>query len=115
MNKSVKMAMLATPMALVACAGHDGGPTSLPTAPPSSVAKVASGNFSAPTDAVSSLDGKEFYFAAFDANQMPGLWSTSSAPGSTAREMTSAGLLDMPLGLVLSCDGSTLYVADLGT
>jgi DNA-binding beta-propeller fold protein YncE len=115
MNKSVKMAMLATPMALVACAGHDGGPTSLPTAPPSSVAKVASGNFTAPTDAVASLDGKEFYFAAFDANQVPGLWSTSSAPGSTATEVASGGLLDMPIGMVLSCDGDELYIADLGT
>jgi DNA-binding beta-propeller fold protein YncE len=43
------------------------------------------------------------------------LWSTSSAPGSTAREVASGGLLDLPIGLVLSCDGSTLYIADLGT
>ena len=86
MNKPVTMALLAAPMALVACAGHDSGPnpTSLPSAPPTALTKVASGNFTSPTDTVSSPDGSEFFFAAYDSNHNPGIYSTASQAGSTA-------------------------------
>jgi DNA-binding beta-propeller fold protein YncE len=116
MKKAVTVAMLATPMAIAACAGHDAGPSpTLPSAPPQALAKVASGNFQAPTDVVASPDGSTFYFAAYDSNHTAAIFSTSSKPNSTATEIASGGKLDLPIGLVLACDGSEIYVADIGT
>lgn len=115
MNKSVTLALLATPLAIGACSGQGSDKPTLPSAPPTQLAQVAAGNFQSPTDAVASPDGSEFYFAAFDPQHAPGIFSTSSKPGSTAEEVASSGALDLPIGLVLSCDGSTLYIADLGT
>lgn len=96
-------------LALSACSG-DG----LPTDPPKKLTKVAQGGFTSPSDAVASPDGRTFYFAAYDAQKQPSLWKTSSRPGSTAEELASGDPLGTPIGLVLSCDGRTLYVADLG-
>ncbi len=100
---------VAAALALSACSG-DG----LPTDPPKKVTKVAQGGFTSPSDAVASPDGRTFYFAAYDPQKQPSLWKTSSKPGSTAQELASGDPLGTPIGLVLSCDGKTLYVADLG-
>ena len=96
-------------LALGACSG-DG----LPTDPPKKLTKVAEGGFTSPSDAVASPDGRTFYFAAYDDQKQPSLWKTSSKAGSTAEEIASGDPLGTPIGLVLSCDGKTLYVADLG-
>jgi len=96
-------------LALSACSG-DG----LPTDPPKKLTKVAQGGFTSPSDAVASPDGRTFYFAAYDDQKQPSLWKTSSKVGSTAEEIASGDPLGTPIGLVLSCDGRTLYVADLG-
>ena len=110
MAKSILVVALGAPLAAGACSSSDG----LPTAPPKRVTMVASGGFTSPTDAVASPDGKTFYFAAFDAMKTPALFRTASAPGSTAEELASGDPLAAPIGLVLSCDGKTLYVADIG-
>ena len=103
------LVVLAAPLA-VGCHPSNG----LPTDPPKQVTMVASGGFSAPTDAVASPDGREFYFAAYDAQLAPAIWKTPSQPGSTAEELASGDPLVHPSGLVMSCDGRTLYIADMG-
>jgi len=57
-----------------------------------------------------------FYFAAYmtDVDKTPALWETPSDEGSTAQPLVMGDPLEMPIGLVLSCDGKTLYVADMG-
>jgi hypothetical protein len=107
--RSPWLLLLAAPFAV----GCDSNGDALPTSPPKEVTKVASGGFTSPTDAVASLDGSEFYFAAFTDDGQGAVFRTASMPGSTAEMMASAPL-SMPIGLVLSCDGQKLFVADAG-
>lgn len=111
MAKRVLVALMAAPSALAAC-----GPSADEVAfsPPTSVTKVTSGGFHSPTDAVPSLDGSTFYFAAYNDLKEAAIFQTSSAPNSIAAQMTAGEPLEMPIGLVMSCDGATLYVADMG-
>jgi DNA-binding beta-propeller fold protein YncE len=111
MAKTVLVALTAAPLALVGCDSSE----ELPTEPPTTITKVASGGFTAPTDAVASPDGKTFYFAARDEQNEPAIFRTSSEPGSTAEVLAAGAPLDMPINLVMSCDGATLYIADLGS
>jgi DNA-binding beta-propeller fold protein YncE len=97
-------------LALGACHSSNG----LPTEPPKAVARVASGGFTSPTDAVASLDGKTFYFAAYDTTGTAAIFMTAAQPNSTAMALATGEPLEAPIGLVLSCDGKTLYVADMG-
>lgn len=110
MAKRILWALTGAPLALVGCSSSD---SDLPTEPPTSITKVTSGGFSSPTDAVSSPDGKTFYFAAYDDQKEPAIFSVSSTPGSTAEVLAIGAPLGSPMGLVLSCDGATLYIADL--
>jgi len=103
---------LAAPLALAACDSSD---VSLSSEPPKGVELVASGGFHSPTDAVSSLAGDEFYFNAIDdATGEPALYKTAARAGSTAEALAVGEPLESPIGLVLSCDGKTLYTADIG-
>jgi hypothetical protein len=111
MAKSVLVALTVAPLAAVGC---DSG-ADLSTTPPATVTQVASGGFSSPTDAVSSPDGKTFYFAARDEQLEPAIFMTSSEPGSAPEVLAVSAPLDMPIGLVMSCDGSTLYIGDIGS
>ena len=111
MAKRLLVALASTPAALIGCHASDDG---LPSDPPTSVIKVASGGFQSPTDAVASPDGRTFYFAAWDMDQQPTLFQVSSEPGSAPTMLAAGDPLDAPIGLVLSCDGKTLYVADMG-
>jgi DNA-binding beta-propeller fold protein YncE len=110
MAKTVLVALTAAPLALIGCGSDD-----LPSAPPTTITKVATGGFTAPTDAVASPDGKTFYFAARDELNEPAIFRVSSEPGSAAEVLAVGAPLDMPIGLVMSCDGETLYIADLGS
>jgi sugar lactone lactonase YvrE len=109
MAKRALVASLTAPLALAGCSSDD-----LPSDPPKKIEKIASEGFTSPTDAVASLDGREFYFAAWDMEKQPALFRTKSTGGATAEKMASGDPLESPLGLVLSCDGKTLYVADIG-
>lgn len=96
------------------CAVGCGGTTELNSGPPSQVTLVARGGFHQPTDAVSSPDGATFYFiASTDANQ-PAIFRVDSQPGSQAAALVSGAALGQPMGLLMSCDGATLYVAGSG-
>jgi DNA-binding beta-propeller fold protein YncE len=103
------LVVLASPIAAAGC--HSDG---LPTSAPKKVTMVASAGFSSPTDAVASPDGRDFYFAAYDDMKVPAVFHTASDPGSAVDELASGDPLDMPIGLVMSCDGKTVYVADMG-
>lgn len=111
MARCFLVVLASAPGALCGCHSSDDG---LPTSPPTSVTRVSSGGFESPTDAVASPDGRTFYFAAWDATQQPALFQLSSEPGSAPTSLTAGDPLEAPLGLVLSCDGVTLYVADMG-
>ena len=106
----VLVTSLAAPLALTGCSSSD----DLPSDPPKRVEKVTSEGFTSPTDAVASLDGREFHFAAYDLEKQPALFRIAARGGSTAEKLAAGEPLESPLGLVLSCDGKTLYVADIG-
>lgn len=116
---SMKLITLALsgPVVLSAACSSDGG--GLPTAPPTTVTKVSQGGFRSPTDAVASPDGATFYFAAFTPEDEDGsraaIFRVSSTPGSTAEVLASGDPLALPIGLVMACDGSTVFVADAGS
>ena len=112
MAKRVLAASLAAPLALTACS-NDGA---LSSDPPKGIELVASGGFTSPMDAVASLDGSEFYFTAYvaDEERQPALFKTAARAGSTAEVLAAGDPLESPTGLVLSCDGKTLYAADMG-
>ena len=103
------LVVLASPIVAAGC--HSDG---LPTSAPKNVMMVASGGFSSPTDAVASPDGRDFYFAAYDDMKAPAIFHSGSRPGSAIDEIASGDPLDMPIGLVMSCDGKTVFVADMG-
>jgi len=111
MAKRALAALTAAPVALVGCSSSE---RDLPTEPPTQVTKVTSGGFTSPTDAVASPDGKTFYFAAYDEMKEPAIFKVSSEPGSAAEVLAVSEPLETPIGLVLSCDGKTLYIADMG-
>ena len=111
MARRLLVALLSTPAALIGCHSSE---TDLPNDPPTSVTEVTSGGFQSPTDAVASPDGRMLYFAAWDMDQQPALFQVGAAPGSTARALATGDPLDAPIGLVMSCDGATVYMADMG-
>lgn len=110
MAKTVLVALTAAPFALVGC----GSSEDLPTEAPTTITKVTTEGFTAPTDAVASPDGRSFYFAARDQANEPAIFRVSSEPGSTPEVLAAGAPLEMPIGLVMSCDGETLYIADMG-
>ncbi|HEY6179387.1 MAG TPA: hypothetical protein VIX73_33260 [Kofleriaceae bacterium] len=110
MAKRLLVVIASTPTALIACHTSE----DLPTDPPTQVQKVSSGGFQSPTDAVASPDGRTFYFAAWDMNKQPTLYQVASDANSAPTVLAAGDPLEVPMGLVLSCDGKTLYVADMG-
>lgn len=110
MARTVLVALAAAPIAVAGCDSSE----ELPTEPPSTITQVATGGFTSPTDAVASPDGRTFYFAARDEMNEPAIFWTSSEPGGTPEVLAAGAPLDMPIGLVMSCDGKTLYIADMG-
>jgi DNA-binding beta-propeller fold protein YncE len=113
MAKRVLVACAAAPLALIACS-DDHKTDDLPSDPPTSVTKVASSGFQSPTDAVASPDGKTLYFAAWTDEREPALFSVPTDGSAEASKLATNDPLEAPFGLVLSCDGATLFVADAG-
>jgi DNA-binding beta-propeller fold protein YncE len=105
------VAALTAPAALTGC--HSSG-EDLSSDPPKMVERVATGGFTSPMDAVASLDGTELYFTAIDDQNQPAVFRTAAVAGSSAEVLAAGEPLESPHGLVLSCDGDTLYVADIG-
>lgn len=112
---------------LAAC-GDDGGPSSVPpdagpdSVVPTTVTLVVDGDaagFESPLDAVASPDGVTFYFSAYatadmlESDSRATIYSVPSAGGEVSILYQGAPLRE-PTGLLMSCDGSTLYIADIG-
>lgn len=106
-------ALMFAALALSAC-GADANTAPPTSAAPSRVTLVARGGFQAPTDAVASPDGATFYFTARTDAGLPAVFRVASTPGSQAAAIATGAPLVAPTGLVLSCDGATLYVAGGG-
>ncbi|MBX2810385.1 MAG: SMP-30/gluconolactonase/LRE family protein [Myxococcales bacterium] len=93
---------------------------SLPTTGPTKVELVVAGGtqFIRPGDAVASPDGTEFVFTAFalsaddDGNSAPALFRVPSSVKSEATPIHVGAPLAAPMGLVMDCDGSRVFVAD---
>ena len=108
---------------LPACGGDDGpDPEQVTPTPPTQVALVTSGadaSFETPMDAVASPDGATFYFSAFttdgavDPNTRATIYGVPSA-GGQVQTLYQGAPLQEPTGLLMSCDGETLYIADIG-
>lgn len=109
MKQRLWLALSAAPAALLGCHGND-----LSSEPPSTVTKVASGGFRSPSDAVASPDGETFYFTAISDGGEPAVFSAPSAPGSAAQALAVGAPLEHPIGMVMSCKGDTIFVADAG-
>jgi sugar lactone lactonase YvrE len=76
---------------------------------------VASGEFDAPQDAVVSPDGEMFYFTAHtQGDEAAAAIFSVPSKGGTVNVLHQGDPLDDPVGLLMSCDGDTLYVADFG-
>lgn len=110
---------LALSTSVYACSETSNGRDPEPPGPvteqlPRAVEMVASGEFEVPTDAVSSPDGSIFYFAAhqtIEEESQAAIFSVRSDGGPVTVLHTGAPFGN-PTGLVLSCDGETLFVAD---
>lgn len=98
----------------------DGGPP--PPEVPTSVTLVVDGDeagFESPLDAVASPDGATFYFSATasaevtEADARATIYRVPSAGGEVDILHQGAPLRE-PTGLLMSCDGATLYIADIG-
>lgn len=94
--------------------GGGGGDPVVAGSAPSSVTLVSEGSFQAPMDAVASPDGERFYFSGFtmDDERRAAVFAVS-AGGGDAEPLHAGAPLAYPTGLVLSCDGQTLFVADM--
>ncbi|HWN69147.1 MAG TPA: hypothetical protein VNM90_16020 [Haliangium sp.] len=78
------------------------------------------GDFESPLDAVASPDGVTFYFSAYSTadtvesdDSRATIYSVPSAGGEASVLYQGAPLRE-PTGLLMSCDGKTLYIADVG-
>ncbi len=102
-------------LALATFAGcnTDGGDASLPTTPPTNVQLVTDTGFRHVGAVESSPDGTTFYAAAFDEDDRPGVFSIDVDSGSSSALHVGEPLL-YPADLAVSCDGTQLYVADMG-
>jgi sugar lactone lactonase YvrE len=100
---------LAAVAALVACAGCSrggGAPTSI-----TAVNATTSGDFRRPFDTVPSSDGSVFYFTGTTGDGQPAVFKVPAA-GGAATAIAMGPPLTSPLGIAISSDDATLYVAD---
>src|SRR5262245_16099732 len=94
--------------------GDEGEPA--PGGPVTKITPVVWERFQSPLDAVASPDGSTFYFTAYATDaEAEAAVSSVPADGGAASALHKGPPLSLPTGLVLSCDGATLVVADMTT
>lgn len=116
--KVVKILLLAAVPGLFACSDDGDGNEPIEPVAPTQVSMVATGNFDGPMDAVVSPDGTMIYFSAHDTTAADeesdaAIYSVDAA-GGAPQLIVGGEPLEDPSGLLMSCDGATLYIADLG-
>jgi len=99
-------------LALAAVAGCNAGPTGSP-AKPTKVELLTDTGFRQAGAVESSPDGTTFYVAAYDDMGRPTVFSVDVDSGDLAPLHAGEPFL-YPADLAMSCDGSTLFVADTG-
>ncbi len=111
----ILLTALVIPIVATACSEDGPGGTSLPDTAPEHVTMVASEGFEQPGDAVATPDGETFVFTAFtsDDDRAPAVFSVPSAGGAVTA-LHAGAPLSYPTGLVMSCDGDHVWVADQG-
>lgn len=101
-------------LALVVVAGcNSDADQGLPTTPPTKVELITDTGFRHAGAVESSPDGAIFYAAAFDEQDRPGIFSVTVDSGAVAPLHVGEPLL-YPSDLAMSCDGSSLFIADMG-
>jgi len=100
-------------LAISAGLGCNSGDDALPTTPPTKVELVTDAGFRDAGAVAVSPDGKTFYVAASDEEGQPAIFSVDVASGSVTALHTGEPLL-YPSDIEVSCDGSQLFVTDMG-
>ena len=112
MKTKTKWAGLASMAVLVFACGDRGGSGGLPTSPPTQVQRVDADSLQ-DTSAVSmSPAGETIYALAADDSGQPAVVAVAVDGGGTRMLHAGAPLL-YPSDLATSCDGSTVYIADM--
>ncbi|HWB82060.1 MAG TPA: hypothetical protein VG755_44160 [Nannocystaceae bacterium] len=94
------------------CGTSDGG-GNLPDTAPTVLERVADEGFKNAGAVAVSPDGETFYVAAYDEMQTPGVFTVDVAAKTIDSLHLGAPLL-YPSDLATSCDGDTIFVADMG-
>ncbi len=97
----------------VAAGCNSNGDGGLPSTPPTKVELLADSGFRDVGAVASSPDGQTFYAAASDEDSQPGIFSVAVDSGAVAPVHLGQPLL-YPSDLDVSCDGSQLFVTDMG-
>ncbi|MBC8074033.1 MAG: hypothetical protein IAG13_37280 [Deltaproteobacteria bacterium] len=92
--------------------GSDGGGT-LPDSAPTTLERVADQGFNNAGAIAVSPDGETFYVAAYDEAQIPGVFAVDVHAKVVDAIHLGAPLL-YPSDVATSCDGNTLFIADMG-
>ncbi len=90
-----------------------GEPGGLPTTPPTAIELLTEDGFTDASAIDSAPDGSEFYFAAYDDEGQPGIFSVDTDTGLTTALHVGAPLA-YPSDVAVSCDGSQIFVSDVG-
>lgn len=105
-------ALMLTLSAGFGCGGSNGS-DSLPDSPPTAVEELASEGFSRASAVAARPDGSQFFVAAYDDENRPGVFAVDSNSGAVSPLHVGDPLM-YPTDLAASCDGNTLYVSDFG-
>lgn len=85
----------------------------LPQTPPTQVKKLTSDGLHNIGGVASSPDGKTFYALAFDDKSRPGVFKADTDDGAVEALFVGDPLL-YPSDIAVTCDGSQVFVADMG-
>lgn len=104
---------LAGAFATVLGCGGGGGDDALPTGAPTTLERVADDGFSNAGAVAVSPDGETFYVSAYGEGNVPTIFTLDVA--AQQLDVLHAGMpLLYPSDVATSCDGATLFVADMG-
>lgn len=94
-------------------AGCGGSEDGLPTSPPTKVELVADEGFRNAGAVAASPDGETFYLAAYTEDDRPAVFAVDAKKGSVDALHAGPPLL-YPSDLATSCEGTEIFVSDMG-